>query len=131
MSVLLWFHLVAAAVWLGGLITLGALVGALRRAEANRDQLRAVARSFGRVSWTAMGTSVVTGVGLLLASNRSLDDTAYLTALLVKLLLVGLAVGVAVWHQLNAARQSARTRGILQVAILLVSLGVFAAAIAL
>ena len=59
---ILWLHLVSASVWVGGLITLGALVAAVRREGVDRSVLRAMARMFGRVSWTAMGLAVATGV---------------------------------------------------------------------
>lgn len=52
LAVVRWVHLVAAAVWLGGLITLAALVVALRREGADRALLQASARMFARVSWT-------------------------------------------------------------------------------
>ena len=61
---LLWIHIVAASVWVGGLITLAALVTALRRAGAERPLLQAMARRFGVVSWAAMATAVVTGLTL-------------------------------------------------------------------
>ena len=63
LELLRWIHLVAAAVWLGGLVTLAASVMALRRAGAPREHLQAVARQFGRVSWTAMLLAVLTGLG--------------------------------------------------------------------
>jgi putative copper export protein len=47
------FHLLGAMVWVGGLITLGALVPALRKAGADRALLQAAARQFGRLSWVA------------------------------------------------------------------------------
>ena len=52
---LVFFHLLGAAVWLGGTITVGGLVPALRRAGAERPQLQAMARQFGKVSWAAIG----------------------------------------------------------------------------
>ena len=45
----LWIHLVAGAVWLGGLITLGAVVMTLRKEGVDRSVLQAVARQFGRL----------------------------------------------------------------------------------
>nr|NIR37826.1 copper-binding protein [Actinomycetota bacterium]NIS32340.1 copper-binding protein [Actinomycetota bacterium]NIU18815.1 copper-binding protein [Actinomycetota bacterium]NIU67372.1 copper-binding protein [Actinomycetota bacterium]NIV87869.1 copper-binding protein [Actinomycetota bacterium] len=38
---LLWFHLLGMSVWIGGTITVGAIVPALRRSGASREQLRA------------------------------------------------------------------------------------------
>lgn len=119
-----WLHLIAASVWVGGLITLGALVPALRRAGAGRELLQAMARQFGRVSWTAMAVAVLTG-GLMVIPY--LDRPA----LAVKLGLVALTAGLAGWHQLAARNQSPAVRGALQGLILVSSLGIVAAAVAL
>ena len=125
-------HLVAASIWVGGLITLGALVAAVRRAGADRSVLNAMARQFGRLSWTAMGIALVTGVVQLARSNVSLStDTDYAVALFVKLTLVGVAAGLALFHQLTAQRSSPAVRGAIQGLILLVSLGIVGAAVAL
>ena len=125
-------HLIAASVWVGGLITLAALVSAVRRAGADRSVLKMMARRFGRVSWTAMAVAVTTGIVQLARSNVSLGtDTDYAVALFVKLSLVGIAVALAIIHQVTAARTTPAVRGSVQGLILLVSLGIVAAAIAL
>jgi len=121
-GVLRFFHLLGAMVWVGGLITLGALVPALRKAGADRSMLQAVARQFGRVSWTAFGLSVLTG-------GWALVDYLDAPGLPWKLGTVALAGGLALWHQLGARDQSPRTRGILQGLILAASLGIVAAAV--
>ena len=124
MAVVLWLHLIAAATWLGGLITMGAIVAALRKAAVDRSVLQAAARGFGRVSWAALATAVATG-GLM-----AFDFLGSKT-LAVKMGLVALAAGLAAYHQFAARNQSPRTRGLLQVAILVVGLGIFATAMAL
>ncbi|MDH4117851.1 MAG: hypothetical protein OEX04_10760 [Acidimicrobiia bacterium] len=124
MAVVLWLHLIAAATWLGGLITMGAIVAALRKAGVDRSVLQAAARGFGRVSWAALATAVATG-GLM-----ALDFLGSKT-LAVKMGLVAFAAGLAAYHQFAARNQSPRTRGLLQVAILVVGLGIFATAMAL
>ncbi len=127
-----WLHLIAASIWVGGLITLGALVAAARRAGAERSILRAMARQYGRLSWTAMALALATGVVQLARSDVSLSsDTDYAVALFVKLTLVGLAAGLALFHQLTAQRSSPAFRGAIQGLILLASLGIVAAAVAL
>jgi putative copper export protein len=118
------FHLVGAMVWVGGLITLGALIPALRKAGADRSMLQAVARQFARVSWVAFAVAVLTG-------GWAVIDYLDARALPWKLGLVAITGGLAAWHQLAARNQSARMRGILQGLILVSSLGVVAAAVAL
>ena len=116
------FHLLGAMVWVGGLITLGALVPTLRRAGADREMLRAVARQFARVSWTAFGVAVVTGAW---AAPDHLDSPAFPW----KVAAVAITAGLTLWHTFGASGQSPRTRGILQGLILLSSLGIVVAAI--
>ena len=126
-------HLLGAAVWTGGLIVLAFVVMALRRAGAERPQLQAMAKAFGRVSWVAMGLALVTGVVQVLEYDREATNpnSPFGRALFVKLLLVGLAAALALGHQMTAATSSPRTRGIVQSLILVVSIGIYAVATAL
>jgi putative copper export protein len=126
-EVLLWIHIVAASVWVGGLITLGALVTALRRAGAERPLLQAMARQFGVVSWTAMAAAVATGVWQVSRLDISWSDDR----LELKAGLVILAAGLALLHQLTAKRTSPATRGIIQAVILVVSVAIVGAAVRL
>ena len=118
------FHLLGSMVWVGGLVTLGALVPAMRKAGADRSIIQAVARQFARVSWAAFGVAVLTG-------GWAVIDYLDVPALPWKLGLVAVAGGLALWHQLAAGTQSAKMRGTLQGLILATSLGIVAAAIAL
>jgi len=126
-EVLLWIHIVAASVWVGGLITLGALVTALRRAGAERPLLQAMARRFGVVSWVAMAVAVATGVWQV--SRLSIPWSN--DRLELKVGLVVLAAGLALLHQLTAKRTSAAVRGIIQAVILVVSIAIVGAAVRL
>lgn len=127
-----WLHLVATSVWLGGLITLGALVGAVRATGADRAVLTAMARRFGVLSWSALAVLLATGVLQLARSDVSLrDDTEYAVTLFAKLALVGVAGGLALFHQMTARTSSPAQRGVVQAAILLASLGVVAVAVSL
>lgn len=119
-----WIHLVSGAVWVGGLITLGALVTALRREGVDRTVLVAVARMFGRVSWIAMGVAVLSG-GWMAFDFLDNPRLAY------KVGMVALTAGLAGYHQFAATNQSPKTRGMLQGLIILSSLGIVAAAVAL
>ena len=111
-------HLLGAAIWTGGLITLAVLVTALRRAGADRALLQAAARRFGAASWSALGVLVVTGIWQV--QELSLSWTY--DRLVLKITLV-------VLHQVTARRSSPALRGALQGLILVVSIGIFAAAV--
>jgi putative copper export protein len=127
-----WIHLLSASIWVGGLITLGALVAAVRRTEADRAVLQAMARQFGRLSWVAMIGSIATGVIQLMDVDVSAGvDTEYGRILFVKLLLVGGAVALALGHQMTARTTSPRVRGIIQAFILVLSLGILGSAVML
>jgi uncharacterized membrane protein len=124
MRTIYWFHIVSAAVWLGGLITLGALVGALRKAEVDRSVLQVMAKQFGRVSWAAMAVAVLTGAWMSM-------DFLGRPGLAAKFGAVMITAGLAAWHQFAARDQSPAVRGMLQGAILLASLATFVLAVAL
>jgi uncharacterized membrane protein len=122
-----WIHLVAAAVWLGGLIVLAASVLALRRAGAPREHLQAVARQFARVSWTAMALAVLTGV----AQVELLGLGWRYSRLHIKLGLVTAVIAVVAVHTLTAKRSSPATRGVVELTIIALSLGIYWAAVRL
>jgi len=124
-EILKWIHLIAAAVWTGGLIVLAFLVQAIRGYSEDRELLRVVARRFGVVSWVAFGVAVTTGVWMFL------DLDWPFRVLELKVSLVVLALILAIAHQVTARRSSPAVRGILQLAILIVSIGIFGAAVAM
>ena len=59
-TVRLFLHVLAATIWVGGQITLAALVPVLRAGGA--DVPRAAARAFARIAWPAFGVLVLTGI---------------------------------------------------------------------
>ena len=124
-EIIKWVHLLAAAVWTGGLITLSFLVTAVRRATDDMDVLRAVARRFSVLSWIAFAFAVSTGAWLY--TSRELPWAQFST----KGTLVALAGGLALFHQLTAKRSSPAVRGIIQLLILIASIGIFGAAVTL
>ena len=124
-EVVRWLHLLAAATWTGGLIALAALVPVLRRTGSDRPQLQAIARRFGVVSWSAMAVAVVTGVWQVIRLHFPWSDVA------LKVTLVIVAFGLALVHQLTARHTSPGVRGALQGMILVVSIAIFGAAVAL
>ena len=94
-TIRLFLHVLAATVWVGGQITLAALVPALRGTAEGVTQV--AARAFNRIAWPAFGVLVVTGVWNVVA----LDDPSesYQRTLMLKYGLV-LASGVTAYlHQ--------------------------------
>lgn len=94
-SLRLFLHVLAATIWVGGQITLGALVPVLRRAGA--DVPRIAARAFGRVAWTAFAVLVATGFWNL-ASYDGKDRHGFAATISLKLVCVGLSGIAAVVH---------------------------------
>ncbi len=124
-ELLKWTHLLAAAVWTGGMIVLAFLIGAIRKANTDIEVLRLMARTFAWVSWVAMAIAVVTGIinytDLGLGWSRfSLKGT-----------LIILSIAIALWHQLTAKHSSPAVRGIGQGVILLLAVAIFGAAVVL
>jgi uncharacterized membrane protein len=112
-------------IWIGGMITVGALVPALRSADIQRSQLRAMARRFGVVAWVAMVTSIVTGIIQIARLDVDLEAT-----LAIKIILVGIAVSVALVHQQAASHVGPALRGAMEGASLLIGLAILAASVA-
>jgi putative copper export protein len=97
-AVRLFLHVLAATVWVGGQLTLAALVPALRRAGS--DVPRAAARAFNRIAWPAFGVLIATGVWNLVAERHHVHG-AYRTTLVVKLAVVAIS-GLAAWLHARA-----------------------------
>ncbi len=125
LSYIRWVHLLAAAVWTGGLVTMAVLVSALRSAGADRTLLQAAARRFGHLTWTAMAIAVTTG----LAQVVNLRMPWMWGPLHLKLGLVGVVILLAAVHQWTARTATPASRGVIQGLILLVSMGIYGAAV--
>ena len=69
----LFLHVLAATVWVGGQLTLAALVPALRAAGA--EVPKAAARAFNRVAWPAFGVLVLTGIWNVVAETTTAPPT--------------------------------------------------------
>jgi len=99
-SVRLWLHVLGACVWVGGQLTLAALVPALRL--AGPDAPKRAARAFNRIAWPAYGLLLVTGVWNVAAvSSADHPDSAYQAVLAVKVGVVA-ASGVTAWLHTRA-----------------------------
>ena len=93
-TVRLFLHVLAAAVWVGGQITVAGLLPVVRR--LGPDAPRQVARAFSRVAWPALFLAVVTGVWNVFEVDMGSAETSYSVTLGIKVLLV-VAVGLSAW----------------------------------
>jgi len=112
----LFLHVLAACVWVGGQLTLGVVIPALRPAaddpdpEAARVRIRAVAQRFQTAAWIAFAVLLVTGVWNLMALHVGERSSAWLTTLLVKLFCVaGSGIAAAIHILVAAPRVRAAT----------------------
>jgi putative copper export protein len=101
----LFLHVLAACVWVGGQLVLGAAVPALRAVDVEAP--RAAARAYGRMAWPAFGVLILTGIWNVAAA----DDTggSYRLTLTFKLAAVAVS-GVAAF--LHTRSGTPRARGI-------------------
>lgn len=91
----MFIHVLAATVWVGGQITLAALVPALRSAGAGVPKV--AARRFNQVAWPAFGVLIATGVWNVAAESDK-DHGSYQTTLMVKMTLVAISGATAFLH---------------------------------
>lgn len=124
MGLVFYLHLLAATVWVGGLITLGVIMSAARGANEDRIILSAIARRFGALSAAAMAVLVVTG--LIQAARYG-----WTGLLLIKVSLVLASILLTIWHALGARTQPPATRGLIQGSILILALVILGLAVAL
>jgi putative copper export protein len=96
-------HVLAAAVWVGGQITVAGLVPTARQLAP--DAPRRVARAFSRVSWPAYVVLVATGIWNAVAVSGG-QGTAWKVVLGVKVGVVVLA-GLAAWLHGRSRSRSA------------------------
>jgi putative copper export protein len=92
-SIRLFLHVLAATVWVGGQLTLAALVPTLRRLGSELP--KAAARAFNRVAWPAFAVLVATGVWNVVAERDKVTGS-YRTTLIVKLCVVAVS-GLTAW----------------------------------
>lgn len=105
----LFLHVLAATVWVGGQITLAALVPALRSAGA--EVPRAAANAFNRVAWPAFGVLVLTGVWNVVAEGDR--GSAYQHTLSLKYALVLVSGATAFLHTRAKSRRATAVYGAL------------------
>lgn len=105
----LFLHVLAATVWVGGQITLAALVPALRAAGA--DVPRAAANAFNRLAWPAFGVLLLTGIWNVVAEGDK--GPAYERTLMLKYTLVVASGVTAVVHARARSRRAMAVFGAL------------------
>lgn len=89
----LFLYVRPATAWVGGRLILAALIPVLSRFGS--DALKATARRFNQVAWTAFGVLIVTGIWNIVTDRSQVDHRGtYRTTLIVKLA-VGAVSGVA------------------------------------
>jgi putative copper export protein len=124
-ELLKWIHLLAAAVWTGGMIMLAVLVSAIRKANTDIEVLRLMARTFAWVSWTAMAIAIITGFVNYTSLGMGWSKFSLKGTLIVA------SIALALWHQMTAKRMSPAMRGIGQAVILTLAVAIFGAAVVL
>jgi copper resistance protein D len=109
-------HLIAAAVWAGGIVFLGLAVGAARKTLGDRERI-ALFRQLGRRFLIAGGIAmlVLIATGTDMASDRlaafgDLFDTDYGKRLSEKLALVILVIALTAFHSLVQGPALSRLR---------------------
>ena len=101
-TIRLFLHVLAATVWVGGQLTLVALLPALRSAGA--DVPRAAANAFNRVAWPAFAVLVATGIWNVVAVGDT--GAPYQHTLWLKYALVA-ASGLTAWLHAVARSRAA------------------------
>jgi len=94
-TIRLFLHVLAATIWVGGQITLAALVPVLRR--LGTEIPRAAARRFNQVAWPAFAVLVITGIWNIAAVHAQVHGS-YETTLVVKLIAVAISGVTAGLH---------------------------------
>ena len=107
----LFLHILAATIWVGGQLTLAALVPVLRRAAPDSPKL--AARQFNNVAWPAYVVLLVTGFWNVIAEDDHLDDAAYNSTLGVKMTLVLLSGVTAFLHSRAKTKRGLAVNGAL------------------
>jgi putative copper export protein len=109
-------HLIAAAVWAGGMVMLALAVGAARRTVAEHERValfRALGRRFAIAGGIAMVVLIATGTDLAadrLGSWDDLFDTGYGERLLAKLVVVVIVIALTLFHSLVQGPALSRLR---------------------
>ena len=94
-TVRMFLHILAATIWVGGQLTLAALVPTLR--AVGHDAPRSAAGRFNQVAWPAFGVLILTGIWNLSAEWDEVEGS-YRNTVVVKLVVVFLSGVTAFLH---------------------------------
>lgn len=97
----LWLHLLAVVVWVGGAFFWGlVLLTGREKTRTEAPWIERLGRRFYTVGWEALGVLVLTGLFNLIGRVQTgvFFQSAYLTPLLIKLALVAGMAGVQGWQ---------------------------------
>lgn len=97
----LFLHVLAATIWVGGQLTLAALVPVLRRVAP--ESTKAAAQQFQKVAWPAFAVLIATGVWNMLAQSADEKDE-HATVLGIKMVFVLLSGLGAYLHQRSTSK---------------------------
>lgn len=117
-SIRLFLHVLAASVWVGGQIVLGALVPKLRQVAP--ETLKVAAKGFARVAWPAFVVVIVTGMWNILEIKVGDMSTEYQVTMSIHILLSMATATFAVIHSVGRTKLALALGGALG---LLTSLG--------
>lgn len=95
-AVRLSLHVFAAAVWVGGQLTVAGLLPTVRR--LGEDAPRKVAQAFARIEWPMFGLLIATGIWNAIADDPGKQDSAWNAVLAAKITVVVIAGLCAYWH---------------------------------
>jgi len=107
-----WLHILAAVIWIGGMLFLSLIaVPVLRRIEAplvRRDLFRAMAQRFRRLVWICIAVLIPTGIVNVLYDGNRTAGSPYMTVLHIKLGLVAVLVLMGLFHDFVIGPRAAR-----------------------
>jgi putative copper export protein len=96
-SIRLFLHILAATIWVGGQLTLAALVPVLRLGDPGLPKL--VAQRFNKIAWPAYWVLVITGIwNVVEIHQHAAGDHAWNVTLIIKVAVVALSGVAAFMH---------------------------------
>jgi len=107
-----WLHILAAVIWIGGMLFLSLIaVPVLRRVDSplvRRDLFRAMAQRFRRLVWICVAVLVPTGIVNVLSYGNHAAGSPYMKVLHIKLGLVAFLVIMGLLHDFVIGPRAAR-----------------------